>query len=46
MSYHVVFLEHIHLFSSPSTTYSLIGSDLIRIDSFSKDFDSLSSQVF
>jgi len=35
VSRHVVFLEHIPLFSIPSTTYSLTKSDLIRIDPFS-----------
>jgi hypothetical protein len=45
MSCHVVFLEHIHFFSISSTTHSLIRSDLICIDSFSEDSDSLSSQV-
>jgi hypothetical protein len=45
VSRHVVFLEHILFFSIPSTTYSLTRPDIIHIDSFSKDFDSLSSQV-
>jgi hypothetical protein len=45
MSCHVVFLEHIPFFSISSTTHSLIRSDLICIDSFSEDSDSLSSQV-
>ena len=45
MSRHVVFLEHILFFSIPSTTYSLTRPDIIHIDSFSEDFDSLSSQV-
>jgi hypothetical protein len=45
MSRHVVFLEHIHFFSIPSTTHSLTRLDIIRIDPFSEDSDSLSSQV-
>lgn len=45
VSRHVVFLEHIPFFSIPSTTHSLTKSDLIRIDPFSTDSDSLSSQV-
>jgi len=45
VSCHVVFLEHIPFFSIPSTTYGLTRFDIIRIDHFSKDFDSLSSQV-
>jgi hypothetical protein len=32
MSRHVVFLGHIHFFSISSITYSLIRSNLIRID--------------
>ena len=43
VSHHVVILEHISFFSIPSTTHILTRSDLIRIDSFSEDFDSLSS---
>ena len=35
MSRHVVFLGHIHFFSISSITYSLIRSNLIRIDPFS-----------
>jgi hypothetical protein len=45
VSRHVVLLEHIPFFSIPSTTYSLTISDLICIDLFSKNFDSLSFQV-
>ena len=45
MSYHVVFLEHIPFFFILSTTYSLTRSDLIHINLFSEDSDSLSSQV-
>ena len=45
VSRHVVFLEHIPFFSIPSTTHTLTRSDLIRIDPFSEDSDSLSSQV-
>lgn len=37
VSRHVVFLEHIPFFSIPSTTHSLIKSDLIHIDPFSED---------
>ena len=44
MSRHVLFLEHIPFYSIPSTTHTLTRSDLNRIDLFSKDFDSLSSQ--
>jgi len=45
VSRHVVLLKHIPFFSIPSTTYSLTRSDLICIDSFSKNFDSLLFQV-
>jgi len=46
MSRHIVFLGHIHFFSILSITYSLIRSNLIRIDPFFfSDSDSLSSQV-
>ncbi|KAF8406763.1 hypothetical protein HHK36_008855 [Tetracentron sinense] len=45
VSRHVVFLEHIPFFSIPSTTHALTRSDLVRIDPFSEDSDSLSSQV-
>ena len=45
VSHHVVFLEHIPFFSIPSSTHDLTRSDLIRIDSFIEDSDSLSSQV-
>ena len=45
MSYHVVFLEHIPFFSIPYATHDLARSNLIRMDPFSKDYDSLSSQV-
>jgi hypothetical protein len=45
VSRHVVFLKHVPLFSIPSTIYSLTKIDLIRIDYFSKDSDSLSSYV-
>ena len=45
MSYHVVFLKHILFFSFPSITYSLTRSDLIHIDPFYEDSDSLPSQV-
>jgi transposase InsO family protein len=37
VSIHVVFLEHIPFFCIPSTTHSLIKSDLIRIYPFSED---------
>jgi len=42
--HHVVFLEHIPFFSITCTTHSLTKSDLIHIDLFSEDSDSLSSQ--
>ena len=42
---HVVFLEHIPFFYIPFSTHDLTRSDLIRIDPFSKDSGSLSSQV-
>ena len=42
---HVVFLEHIPFFSISSITHNLTKPDLIRIDPFFKDSDSLSSQV-
>lgn len=45
VSLHVVFLEHMPLFSISSTTHSLTRSGLIRIDPFFKDSDSLSSHV-
>jgi hypothetical protein len=45
MSHHVVFSGHIPFFSIISTTHSLTKSYLIRIDLFSKNPDSLSSQV-
>ena len=45
MSRHIVFLKHIPFFYIPSTTHGLTKLDIIRIDPFSKDFDSLSSQV-
>ncbi|KAF8379212.1 hypothetical protein HHK36_028642 [Tetracentron sinense] len=45
VSRHVVFLEYIPFFSIPSTTHALTRSDLVRIDPFSEDSDSLSSQV-
>jgi len=45
VSYHVVFLEHIPFFFIPSTTHSLTRPDIICIDPFSEDSDSLSSQV-
>ena len=45
MSHHVVFLEHIPFFFILSTIYSLTRSDLIHINLFSEDYDSLSSQV-
>jgi hypothetical protein len=45
VSYYVVFLEHIPLFSIPSTTHSLTRLGIIHIDPFSKDSDSLSSHV-
>jgi hypothetical protein len=45
VSLHVVFLEHIPFFSISSTTHSLTRSDLIRIDPFSEDSDSLLSHV-
>jgi hypothetical protein len=44
VSHHVVFLEHIPFFSITCTTHSLTKSDLIHIDLFSEDSDSLSSQ--
>jgi len=46
MSHHVVFLKHIPFFSISSTTHSLTSPDLIHIDPFYEDSDSLSSQVF
>jgi hypothetical protein len=45
VSCHVVFLKHIHFFSIPSTSHSLTRPDLIRIDPFSEDSNSLSSLV-
>jgi len=45
MSRHVVFLEHIPFFSIPSTTHGLTKPDIICIDPFSEDSNSLSSQV-
>jgi len=45
VSRHVVFIEHIPFFSIPSTTHTLTRFDIIRIDPFSKDSISLSSQV-
>lgn len=47
MSSHVVFLEHIPFFIIiiPSISHNLTRFDLIFIDSFSKDSNSLSSQV-
>jgi hypothetical protein len=42
VSRHVVFIEHIPFFSIPSTTYNLTRPDLIRIDPFYEDSDSLS----
>jgi hypothetical protein len=44
VSHHVVFLKHIPFFSITCTTHSLTKSDLIHIDLFSEDSDSLSSQ--
>ena len=43
MSRHVVFLEYIPLFSIASATHDLTRFDLIRIDHFFDDYDSLSS---
>jgi hypothetical protein len=45
VSRHVVFLEHIPFFSIPSITHNLTRSDLICIDTFFEDSDSLLSQV-
>jgi len=45
VSHHVIFLVHIPFFSIPSITHNLTTFDLIRTDHFSKDSDSLSSQV-
>jgi hypothetical protein len=45
VSRHVVFLEHIPFFSIPSTTHNLTRPDIIHIDPFFEDSDSLSSQV-
>jgi len=45
VSRHVVFLEHIPFFSIPSTTHGLTRPDIIDIDPFFEDSDSLSSQV-
>jgi hypothetical protein len=45
VSHHVVFLKHISFFSITSTTHTLTRSDIIRIDPFSEDSGSLSSQV-
>ena len=45
MSRYIVFCEHIHFFSIPYATHNLTRSDLIHIDPFFEDFDSLSSQV-
>jgi hypothetical protein len=43
VSHHVVFLELKHFFSIPSITHNLTRSDLICIDLFYEDSDSLSS---
>jgi len=45
VSRHVVFLKHIPFFSIPPITHNLTRPNLIRINSFFKDSDSLSSQV-
>ncbi|TXG60844.1 hypothetical protein EZV62_012207 [Acer yangbiense] len=45
VSRHVVFLEHIPFFSILTSTHDMTKSDLIRIDPFSDDTDSLSSSV-
>jgi len=44
VSHHVVFLKHIPFFSITCTTHSLTKSDLIHIDLFLDNSDSLSSQ--
>jgi hypothetical protein len=45
VSCHTVFLEHIPFFSIPSITHSLTRSNLIHINHFYEDSNSLSSQV-
>ena len=45
MSRHVVFLKHVPFFSIPSIIHSLTRTDLIHIDYFFKDSNSLSSYV-
>ena len=44
MSRHIVFLEHIPFFSIPYATHDLTRSNLIHIDPFYEDYNSLSSQ--
>jgi hypothetical protein len=41
----MLFLEHIPFFSIPSTTHSLTRPNIIHINPFSEDSDSLSFQV-
>ena len=45
VSHHVVFIEHIPFFSIPDSHYELKKSDIIHIDPFSEDIDSMPSQV-
>jgi len=45
VSRYVIFLEHIPFFFIPSTTHSLTRPNIIHIDLFSEDSDSLSFQV-
>ena len=45
MSRHVVFLEHIPLFSISSSIHDLTRSDLLHIDPLFEDSNNLSSQV-
>ena len=45
LSCHVVFREHIPLFSIQSSIHDLTRSEIIRIDPFSEDSNNLSSHV-
>lgn len=42
VSCHVVFLEHIYLFSIPASSHHLTQSDLIHIDPFDTDIEEAS----
>ena len=45
MSRHVVFHEHMHFFSIPSSIHDLTRSNILCIDPFYEDSNNLSSQV-